>query len=305
MPLGLVAAALSLLATDGHTLFMAPGVVCPDAPGLARALAELNAGADTARPRRVLVSADGPTIAVELQTAEGIRVAARRIDGRAPCPDVTAAVAVFVATWEAEAPAGAVPPPLPLPAPTIATAAATGPAPPAPAARASVALALLAPATMESAAPGAVGELAWGFGPPGGAAGATRPWAARLALSALAFRERGYEGGQARWARVALGLGAARRWQTGRVGLQLQADLLGAVLFLEGAGFGRDRDGRTFDPGAALGGRAHLGRGRVRPFVGVELRAWATLRHVRVAGAARGFDLPRVDALLGAGAALH
>jgi hypothetical protein len=150
-------------------------------------------------------------------------------------------------------------------------------------------------------APGGHGELTlW--------PGASR-LGARLSLSGTRMFSRPIAGGEAAWTRVQVGLGPSYRLSLGRrMLLDLQLELVNAVVILEGRGFPTTRRSLGYDPALAAGARLgwrqmRWARGAVVPFVGVAFVGWLRAQELYLDGSDEELRLPRLDVLLRAGIA--
>jgi hypothetical protein len=111
--------------------------------------------------------------------------------------------------------------------------------------------------------------------------------------------------GRAAWGRSALGAGLGYRFRPARFVLDVRAEALLALLYVQGRGF--DQTSRSFDVDAGLGCAARGGvqLGAVQPFVSVELAGWLRPEQAiaRQGGAMVSANLPRIEVLLALGLA--
>ncbi len=147
-------------------------------------------------------------------------------------------------------------------------------------------------------APGAALEVR--LAAPGGGPGA---W---LGLFGQTPRDFALGDGSASWSRSAFRAGFGYRFWPGRWRLDVRAEGLLALLYLQGSGFEKTYRHFDFDVGVGAGARAGVQLGQVRPFVALDVagwlrpaQAWATKGDTRVTS-----EVPRLDVLLSAGIAV-
>ncbi|MHB8420220.1 MAG: hypothetical protein ACYDCL_19270 [Myxococcales bacterium] len=126
-------------------------------------------------------------------------------------------------------------------------------------------------------------------------------WLCQLALAAEGPRSLPLPPGSVSWQRFSASAGLARRWALGAVFLEIAARGAASALLLKGRGYTVDGSNLELDPGAELAARLLFGRGRLRPFVGVQGAAWLPSETAVVAGSAATARLPQLEgfALLG------
>jgi hypothetical protein len=239
---------------------------------------------------------------VEILNAAGQVLLARELPADAPCPALAEAAAVIVSSALREQPS-------------------------VPSSEASAEPARAAPGRTEVAARGTgarhwaaeVGaslniQLSGGSVAAGGAAEVSL-WpqgsslAGRLSLAGGSFISTAYAGGEVAWTRLPVGLGLRWRLQPARrVLLDLQPELLNALVVLEGRGYPGSRRGYSYDPGAALGVRLGLGLGSRQtwvPFVAAAMAGWFRSQELVVQSVAGRETLPRIEIVLRVGVALE
>jgi hypothetical protein len=107
--------------------------------------------------------------------------------------------------------------------------------------------------------------------------------------------------GDATWRRLDASVGLLRRHAWRYVSAEGALDVATGAVFIEGDGYSVSRATRSWDFGAALGGRLGLPLGRVEPWVGVALGGWLRPQIVRVAGVPGEDRLPAFEARAGLG----
>jgi hypothetical protein len=261
--------------------------VCPAPARVAEALAPLlPASSAAARPHRAELTTDGALVLVKLHAPDGASLRDRALPAEGTCDDLARAAAVVIAAW----------------AGTDLTFlhSASGP-----------------PATVETSkkvrsvprfeiAGSFVGSLAGAdFAAGGGVEVMVAPprvnAAGRMAIHGTDTREQALATGGARWTRVALSLGPMWRLRPGRFLVDLHADLLLALLTIEGQRFDTIDRAFAFDPGLGAGVRAGVKAGPTAPFVGLRIAGWLRRQEAIVSGATGGVDIPRFEVLLVAG----
>jgi hypothetical protein len=277
---------------------------CPSPSDVERKLAPLLAPGFEARTADVVTVEEGAdgTVTILLDGADGGAIAHRLLPLAPSCAEQGERVAVALATWEAQLhPEIALRLAALAPTPEALAAAGPGPAavvraspPPAAANRvASVGVATLADWQASSLAPGARIDLT--LGP------AARDWRARLGVVGVGRHAETVAPGEGRWWRAYLTLGAdASLALPGRWAAVFGVAAAGGVVSISGAGYPNNRTAYSIDLGAELLSRLEWRRGRLRPWVGVALAAWAR-RQDLVVGAQVASALPRAEPSLALG----
>lgn len=292
-----------LLASSAPVVIVEGDTACPTpAEVAARVATLLPAGAGTAQADVARIEVEAGTMRVTLTRSDGATLGERAIDGTFPCADLAEAAAVVLATWESDVHPEyrAAPPPHPAPTePPVVAVTAPPPAPRAPAAfdlGAAVA-GSLAPSPAGGAAP-ALGALAVGSWTPSGRLGL------RGALQWTAERELELGAGAVRWRRATAALGPQLRFTSPdtRWALDLHADGLAAWLTAGGAGFTRDRQGDSFDPGLGAGVRAlWFGRRGLVPWLELAGAGWLRSQTAFATPGVDAVALPRLETTLALG----
>src|SRR6185436_14838233 len=282
------------------------GTACPapaDVQTRLRALlpgaeAPTSADADVAR----IVDSQG-AVRITLLAPDGTTLGERSLAGGFPCPDLAAAAALVVATWETDVHPEfaarlevAPPAPVPPPAPTVVRAAPPAPAPQSAWTLGAGVFATLAPSGGEaSPAGGATLEGGW--------LGAGARWGARLALAATTSRTLALPSGDVDWRRATASAGVLwRLTATGRsAAVDLRADAVFAWISMVGNGFANNYEPAAFDAGAGLAGRLSLGRGPLRPWLELGGVAWPRGQVVFERPSGASAELPRWEAGLALG----
>lgn len=291
----LALAALSLVIAAGASGGAPPPLrvegtsTCPTPVEVSAKLEGLIVEAAGAEPHVAVVERRGPALHLELRDAAGAVLAQRDVTDRSPCRDLASVAAVIIAAWEAE---------------LRGSSAVLPPAPVVPKLPRRVAWDV-------GAAGSATYAGAWGWAPGGLALfslGVEGGWLrGELVVSGAAPRPIAVGRGSATWFRVGAGLGPRVRLGTGRLGLDLHAQLFVAALSVRGAGFNENLSALDVDPAVLAGARGWYRLGDFRLFVGATFQAWLREQLVRVEQAgtpANPLDtghLPRFELVLAAG----
>jgi hypothetical protein len=256
---------------------------CP-APADVAARLEALLPADAAAAANVASIEDrGSLVRIALAAPDGSLVGERTLERAGSCADLAAAAAVVIASWQAAAHPEFVPAaPAVTPVPAVQ---ATAPAPQASggvrwSADAGLALALDGEGTAGAAV------LAFSLAP--------ARW--RLGLRATAAltqaQEHALDLGRARWSRWPLMAGPELRLVDGpvRLGAHVQAAL--ALLRVEGRGYDQNLAHSSVAFGVGPGVRLGFGRGRWRPWLGVDLLLWPRSEKAFVGAGDPAFTLP-------------
>jgi hypothetical protein len=265
------------------------GSPCPRAVDVAQKVAALLPAASKTVPDRARIERTGDRLQLELRRADGTPVAWRRLDAHAACEELAEAAAVMIATWETDLEAGR---PLPPPdfdrdAPVVAVDAAPIAAP-----RGRMRWELGAGFTASVASgvmlPGVMIEAV--VAPHG-------PWAARLTMVATESAEQPFGMGIARWNRLMFAAGPSwRGWL-----LDLHAELVAALVHVEGLGYDSTHDEYGFDPGLGAGVRLALRPAPLVPWIGASAVGWLHREELQVVGVPGQVSLPDFDVLLSIG----
>jgi hypothetical protein len=261
--------------------------ICPAPARVAEALAPLlPATSAAARPHRAELTTEGAIVLVKLHAPDGAPMRDRALPAEGTCDDLARAAAVVIAAWAGTDLGFSVSAPR---AAEIRTKTEK---------RKSV--------PRFEIAPGFVGSLAGAdFAAGAGVEVMIAPprvnAAGRIALHGTDTREQALATGGARWTRVALSLGPLWRLRPGRFLVDLHADLLLALLAIEGQRFDTTGQSFGFDPGLGAGVRAGVKAGPAAPFIGLRIAGWLRRQEATVTGATGGVDIPRFEVLLTAG----
>ena len=267
----------------------------------ARVTALLPPRSSDAAPDVVRIADRGDAWLVVLAAPDGTTLGERTLGREVPCPDLAAAAAVIIATWESDVHAEfrAAPEPVPtVAAPTIAapTVVATPRASAAPATRAALELGAgltgsIAPSADGSApALGAKVEGTWFRRPRGLGAG--------LALTVPATRDLPLGSGVVRWRRLSAAAGPVGRWlsSTTRWALDVHGEALVGWVTATGEGFASDRGGSGLDAGLGAGIRLiWLGTRRAAPWLELGGTGWLRRQDAYATPDGRAVELPRVE----------
>jgi hypothetical protein len=222
----------------------------------------------------------------------------RRLAPYASCEERARAAAVVIAAWLTSLPVGATAAMrlagAPVPTADFGVATQTqATAPPSPLLFRGTAAALVS-VTPDGTAPGLLIEAAM--------LSRQGRWALSVAGLYTGRHRKSVGMGEGIWRRW--GGAAGGSWQAvrRRLWLDLRGELLVTRLDIVGRGFPTNTGGTTWDLGAAAGMRLGYGRGHVQPWLGAWAVGWAGTQNVHVSGAAERQEIPRVEALLGAGA---
>jgi hypothetical protein len=225
-------------------------------------------------PDDARVDADPAGVRVELRTASGVLVGEKTFVLAASCAEMAEAIGVVLATWAWPLHPGLVPP-VELGADPASRAATRATA--APPAAATIAVAPAPGRFRVEIGAGAAGLL------PGPVPGLSMDavvrhrstgWGGRLSLAGSGWYAADLDVGRVAWTRLVLGVGVVQGWQRGRWFLDVQEQLLGALLLAAGQGYDETRRPLAFDPGVAVGVRAGLVVGRAVRLWGEAGVAW-------------------------------
>jgi len=295
----------SWLASAGPAITVEGDSLCPTAPDVAARVAELLPAAATTTagaPDQARVDDQGGALRIRVQRPDGGLIGERTLARSFPCPDLAAAAAVIIATWESDVhpefrqsmPAARQP---------GATAAATAvTAPPATSGGGSafdVGAALsgsLAPSGGNSGA--ALGALIVASLTPGG-----RGFGGRLSLQGSTERELPLGAGAVRWRRLVIGAGPQLRLTSARPALRLDlhGDALLAYVTASGIRFTTNRQATSIDAGIAAGARLLFGGRLVQPWLDLSLAGWLRQENAYNDPGGASVALPRVEAILALG----
>jgi hypothetical protein len=272
---------------------------CPDPVEVSRRLAQIApAGAPDGTAGRARLSRGGNVLHVELLTTAGERLGQRDLAASESCDDLAAAVAIVLAAWEAEL-SPSVTSHVDLP-PSASPAATSTAAPPTPTSGPSfdLGLGLIASMTGGQVAPGARlgGWLARGGGHLG----------LGVTLSAATSRSEpvGGQSGAARWLRAALGLGPDLRTDVGKTLFGAHAQVLAALLHVEGVGLPTTASDTS--PQLGMGAGVQVGRpwGNATPWIGADVLYWPGHDRLQIAGLAAEGELPHLEIQVALGLSL-
>jgi hypothetical protein len=274
---------------------------CPTGPDVAARVAELLPPVTTpaSLSDRARVDDEGGALRIRVQRPDGSLIGERTLARSFPCPDLAAAAAVIIATWESD-----VHPEFrqAMPAPRVPTASA------------------VAAATPESPGGGSAfdagaalfGSLAPGGGSSGAALGAMvvasvtpggRVLGGRLALLGSTERELGLGAGAVRWRRLLVDLGPQWRLTSARPALRLDlhAGALLAYVTASGTGFAVNRHATSIDLGIGAGARLLFGGRLVQPWLDLSIGGWLRQEDAYSDPGGIAVGLPRIEAILALG----
>jgi hypothetical protein len=277
---------------------------CPDPAEVGRRLVQITVAADQSGgiAARARLSRGGDLLHVELLNSAGERIGARDLDAGESCEDLASAVAIVVAAWEAELKPSVTShvnlPRAPSPAIPSATAAVTMQSSAASGPSFDLGLGLIASMTGGQLAPGA--RIGGWLAPRGGHLGVG------VALSAATSRSEpvGAEAGAARWIRGALGVGPDVRADVGKTVLGAHAQVLAALLHVEGVGLPTTASDSSAQLGAGVG--VQIGRpwGSATPWIGADVLYWPGHDRLEISGLAAAGELPHLEIQLALGLSL-
>jgi hypothetical protein len=298
------------LAAAGPAITVEGDSLCPTAPDVAARVAELLPAATTTAaagaPDQARVDDQGGALRIRVQRSDGGLIGERTLTRSFPCPDLAAAAAVIIATWESD-----VHPEFrqSMPAARQPTAIATAPVP------ASVTTAT--PSTSSALSAFDVGAaLSGSLAPSGGSSGAAlgalivasltpggHGFGGRLSLQGSTERELPLGAGTVRWRRLVIGAGPQLRLTSARPALRLDlhADALLAYVSASGIGFTTNRQATSIDAGIAAGARLLFGGQSVQPWLDLSLAGWLRQENAYNDPGGASVPLPRVEAILALG----
>jgi hypothetical protein len=270
---------------------------CPSSQDIADRLAPLLPTSPPARSEPDIATvepsqtpAGGAQLQIRLVRASGTEVGARRIDvPPGQCSEAAATVAAVIAAWETE-------PQLPM----------------------SMAAPVRAPAqpVIAVAEPG---PRAWrmslgaggGAGIVGGVAGVGKlellvgkdlgRLRGRIGFTGETLRSRALLTGSVDWRHTIFEVGVLWRTLDPVWPLSFDAGLTLGWATLEGRGFSRDSQRRSFEPGASAAMRLGRNLGGWSAWAEARAYAWATAQHASLANDSEGVDLPRADVTVSLG----
>ena len=280
---------------------------CPGSEDIARELAGVIGEVRPAeQPDLATVDSTSGTVRLELHRADGTLVGEKQFDPAANCAELAQAVAVVIAAWELQLRDTNTQPPttddsheaVPKPVPQ--------PAPP--------------PRLLPAAPPQPIWQLEFGAGPtlvapdvtPGVLlflAARKSAWSGRLTAGTSAWHQTPLGPGTAKWARTYAGLGLGYGWRWRRFLLELNGDVLAAVLWASSDGYrpGWSMRSQVTDD-AGLGAGVRLSGplpSRLRGWAALDTMIWPREHTLRVAdrsGASlESTNLPHFELLLSLG----
>jgi hypothetical protein len=293
----------SWLASAGPAITVEGDSLCPTVPDVAARIAELLPAATTTTagaPDLARVDDQGGALRIRVQRPDGSLIGERTMVRSFPCPDLAAAAAVIIATWESD-----VHPEfrqsMPAARPPTASAPVVTSTPPTSSAGSAfdVGAALsgaLAPSGGNSGA--ALGALIVASLTPNG-----RGFGGRLSLQGSTERELPLGDGTVRWRRLVIGAGPQLRMTSARPALRLDlhGDALLAYVTASGVGFTPNRQATSIDAGIAAGVRLLLGGGLVQPWLDLSLAGWLRQENAYNDPGSASVPLPRAEAILALG----
>jgi hypothetical protein len=308
-------AAAALLALFSAAVQVEGTTTCPPPDLVAARLDGLLPAATAGEQRdRARLWEEGDDLVVLLERANGALVGTRRLPRTYACEDLAYAAAVSVADWESDV------------HPEFAPQLTARGGPASPAVRVSAQAFL---PTSPSSPPSSLSTRPWrvsaglavsiggSIDKPAGAAGALigawltpgrERWAFRADAAAQSEQQISLQDGQAVWRRWSLDLGVERPFAAtaGRDAGWLRAFALARLAWLDmrGQGFTLNRSQSALDPGAAVGARAVLARGRWSPWVEAAATWWPVHHNVQVDGIGDVGRLPAVEAFVSVGVEL-
>jgi hypothetical protein len=226
------------------------------------------------------------------------------------CSDRARIAAAVIAAWQGEPSASLleppVPPPVAVPPPHPVAIAAPLPEPAMVATHHSHASGVAL--EINAAFVGAFANTAFAPGATAEARLAPAPLKLGFTLGLLGESTRTFSLGEGRasWGRSAARVGIGYRFSPGRWRLDLRAETMAALLYLNGAGFDRNYQRFAVDVGLSVGARIGIQLGWTRPFVGIDAIGW--LRPEQAAAehgtTVVNADVPRFEVLLNVGVAV-
>ena len=106
------------------------------------------------------------------------------------------------------------------------------------------------------------------------------------------------------WTRPSARVGPGYRWDLGPVEIDLRAELVAALLAMEGRGYSANETSYSFDPGLGATLRIGVPAGRFLPWLSGGGTAWFKEHAVTVAGLADRATLARGEAFVALGVSL-
>ncbi|MEA2696682.1 MAG: hypothetical protein QOI66_953 [Myxococcales bacterium] len=293
----------SWLASAGPAITVEGDSLCPTAPDVAARVAELLPAATTTTagvPDLARVDDQSGALRIRVQRPDGGLIGERTLTRSFPCPDLAAAAAVIIATWESDV------------HPEFRQSM--------PAARQPVAPAGVVTATTATAGAGSAFDigaaLSGSLAPSGGNSGAAlgalivasltpggQGFGGRLSLQGGTERELPLGAGAVRWRRLVIGAGPQLRLTSARPALRLDlhGDALLAYVTASGTGFSPNRQATSIDAGIAAGARLLFGGRSVQPWLDLSLAGWLRQENAYNDPGGASVPLPRVEAILALG----
>jgi hypothetical protein len=301
-------AAAALLALFSAAVRVEGTTTCPPPDLVAARLEGLLPVATAGEQRdRARLWEEGGDLVVLLERANGVLVGTRRFPRTYACEDLAYAAAVSVADWESDVHPEFAPQLTarggPASADVRTSSQALLPSSSSPLStrpwRVSAGLAVSLGGSIDKPA-GAAGALIGAWLTPG-----RESWAFRADVVGQSEQQISLQDGQAVWRRWSLDLGLERPLTTtaGRGAGWLRGFALARLAWLDmrGQGFTLNRSQSALDPGAAVGARAVLARGRWSPWVEAAATWWPVHHNVQVDGIGDIGRLPAVEAFVSVG----
>ena len=302
MPVGAVA----LLALFSAVVQVEGTTSCPPPDLVVARLEELlPAAAGGEGPDRSRLWYEGDDLVVLLERSDGVLIGSRRFPRTFACEDLAYATAVSVADWESDVHPEFAPHLIARKNPASLGDRAISPplVPSAPRSwKANAGVAVSLGGSVDKPA-GAEGALIGAWLTPAG-------WRSslRAQMEGQSEQQISLQYGRAAWRRWTLGFGLERPFgaSSDRGGGWLRGFALARLAWLDmrGEGFTLNRSDSTFDPGAAVGTRAVLARGRWSPWVEIAASWWPVRHNVQASGIGDIGRLPAVEAFVSVGVAL-
>ncbi len=292
--------AVALVALFSAAVQLEGATSCPRPDLVADRLTRLLSaeGARQQRPDRARLWEQDGDLVVLLERWDGVLIGTRRFPRTYACEDLAYAAAVSLADWESDVHPEFAPNVIARANPASVFAAAPLPPPPAPGRwklNAGAAVALGGSLDTPAAAGGAV-VGAW-LTPSDG-----RRVSLRAEMEGQSTRQIALEYGDAAWRRWTLGVGVERSFlaspENGGGWFRWFALVRLAWLEMHGKGFTLNRSDGTFDPGAAVGTRAVLARGRWTSWLELAASWWPVRQTVQANGVGDVGRLPAVEAFV-------
>jgi hypothetical protein len=255
---------------------------CPEPAAVTQRLATLVVDAQRVRAGEVRIELDGPSIRIERRSPQGRVIATRALARVGSCADLAAAAAVVIASWESqsrpELPELAAKDAAPATAPRVGPWALE------------LSGALMLASDGETLAPGGRVDLEL----------LRNRTAGYVGLFGITGRQRAIGPGQATFRHLGLAVGVGTPLIRADWRVDLRGELITAALIASGAGFSRNYDEWSFDPG--LSGGLMAGRvigSAVELFADAAMTGW--LRESRVTASEMQTNLPRLEFWLSLG----